>query len=168
MFKTKVIKHSVFVDFNMLDNNLEETIKSRIISPEGRLCTKEYGYVMKINKIISYSDNMICRNMPKVCFNIIFEAQVYKPKKGKKISICIKCITSNGILCCAIQTLDREEYDFIAIFIPKTVLENYTFDPSNKTFTNEESSLKEGDTRVVIITDVFYEKKGFVCLAKIK
>ena len=155
MFKKVILEKNIDIEPRYLDNNLFATIEEQF--QKGPACTMKDGYI-KSKKILSISSNVISKIHNKISFTITYMAETIKPEKGMKIDSCIiNNIFPSGILL---------EYEKIKIFIPVSniVKNGYNINKNILEKQNTES-IKIGDKINIVIQDIRFENKNFICVA---
>lgn len=156
MFKKVVLEKNIDIDPQYLNETLLSAIEEQF--QKGSSCTLKDGYV-KSKKILSIKSNVISKIHNKISFTVKYLAETIKPEKNVKLECAINNIFPSGVLL---------EYEKIKIFIPVSNLikNNFTI---NKNIINGKDSetIKIGDKIKIIIQDVRFENKNFICIASI-
>jgi DNA-directed RNA polymerase subunit E'/Rpb7 len=161
MFKKVILEKNIDIEPQYLNKNLLNTIEEQF--QKGPICTMKDGYI-KSRKIISVSSNVISKIHNKLSFNIIYVAETIKPCKNMKIESIINNIFPSGVLL---------EYEKIKIFVPLSNITKNNYIINKNTLEknsneNENIILKIGDKIKVVIQDVRFENKNFICVASIE
>ena len=139
-------------DFNKnLQNLITDVIKKKA-------CSEEYGYIIEINKIISWKD-MLSRNNGSNIVVIKLEAQTFLPKIG---------LVVNGIINMIFPQCIFAEYLDIKFVIPANNIELKDFIYENQMFKNNDHIIQIGDIIKIEIVNIRYTKKQFSCIGKLK
>ena len=139
-------------DFNKnLENLITDVIKKKN-------CSQKYGYIIKINKIISWQD-MLSRNNGSNIVIIKLEAQTFLPKVGLVIDGIVNMIFPQCIFA---------KYLDIKFVIPANNIELKDFTYENQIFKNNNYIIQIGDIIKIEIVNIRYTKKQFSCIGKLK
>ena len=91
------------------------------------ICTVEYGYIIKIIRIVDIGDNTIGTANSLVIFNVTYEAEILKPEIGQILTGTVCMIFQHGIF---VNIQDK-----MKILIPATAMSSFSFD-LNSSFRN--------------------------------
>ena len=140
IYMKNVLTRKVFLEFNLIGNNIVENIQKILeTSYEGK-CSKE-GYIKNNSiRVINYSSGIIRGN--NVLFDVVFECMVCKPVEGMIFKCNVKNITKAGV-----RAETKEERTPVVVFVARD--HHY----KNKEF----SQLKEGDVINVKVIGVRFE-----------
>ena len=138
-----------------LDKNIKNLIKEQSMQ---KSCSRDYGYIIDIIKIISWKD-MLSRNNGSNIITAQLEAHTFLPKVGLVIDCMVNMIFPQGIFA---------EYLDMKLVIPACddVLKNFIFE--NQMFKNNDKIVKIGDLIKVEILNIRYNKNNFSCIGKLK
>lgn len=151
---TQIIQKRIYLEPKYLTANIYEHIIDKL-TQSVQDCTKEYGHVLDINKIISYT------NVENTVFNVIFEATVFKPDTGDNVTGKICMIFKDGIF---INILDKQKM----LITSKILMEKgYTYDECNNTFVGKKDSLVMGKEINAVILATKYINKKYNCYGKL-
>lgn len=150
-----IIQKHICIEPKFMDFNIMEHIENELRQSCLKECNKDYGYIIKINRIIKIVDNYI--NMDSnVVFDIKFEATCLNPKPDKVVSGKVCMVFLDGIF---IDVLKKMQ-----ILIPKNFLTGYVFNKKTNSFVrenNENDVLSEGKQLKVKITASQYNNHRF-------
>ena len=131
-----------------LDENIKNTIVDKLKDTiEKDDCSYENGYILSINKILSYTSNYISNATNMVVFTVVFQANVLNPKIGSVYEGKVISIHSSGFFV--------EIKNKIKVLI--VIVNN-----------NTESISKKDDIVKIEITDIRYQNKKISCIGKLK
>ena len=153
------IKQKVSIESKFLDNNVTKHLFDKLQKTMTGKCTLEYGYILKINKIITVGENSITPANSSVVFDLIYEAEVLKPNVGDDLSGTVCMVFKHGIF------VDIQGK--IKVLIPVSSMESYTFDNSRFVHNNG-TEISVGINVTITIVMIKYEKKQFSCIGKLK
>ena len=130
-----------------LDENIKNTIIEKLKDNiEKDDCSYENGYILSINKILSYTSNYISNATNMVVFTVVFNANTLNPKIGSIYEGKVVSIHNSGFFV--------EIKNKIKVLI---VIVN-----------NTESIPKKDDIVKIEITDIRYQNKKISCIGKLK
>ena len=157
-----IMERRVCIGHGYLNKDIKDVILDKIRENTKDECSKEFGYILNINKIVKIVDNYISNVNCENVFIVLFEAEVLKPENGKTFSGVV-CMIFNGGIFLNIKNKQK-------ILIPLMSLTKYTFDQTNKCFkskTEKDKIIKEGSILDVVITGTKYSKKTFSCFGNL-
>lgn len=147
------IKRRVYLEPKYLVKNIMEhlltTLKKNVVGE----CTKEYGHILSVERIVKIIDNQDC------IFTILFEANTLKPEAGKKLTGVVCMIYKDGIF---INVKEKQK-----MLIPALTLKDYKFDQVSRTYINGTNKIEEGDIVEALVTAARYNNKNFSCFGSI-
>ena len=150
-----IIQKQVCIEPKFMDSNIMSHITEELTKVCCRECNKDYGYIIKINRIIKVLDNYI--NMDSnIVFDIIFEASCLNPKPEKILTGKVCMVFADGIFIDVIKKMQ--------ILVPKQFIVGYTFNKKSNIFVNdknEENNIGEGKELRVKITASQYNNQRF-------
>ena len=149
----QILEKRIIIKPEDFDKNINNVIKEQI---QKFPCSKEYGYIIDIIKIISH-ESMISRDSGHNIVTVKFEAQTFLPKVGLDIECVVYMIFPQCIFA---------EYLDIKIVIPLSELTEFTYE--NQMFKKDDIIIKIGDVLKVEILNTRYKQKNYSCIAKLK
>lgn len=156
-----IIQKQVCIEPKYMDANIMTHILDQLTRTSCKECSKDYGYIIKINRIIKVIDNYI--NMDSnIVFDIKFEASCLNPKPEKILSGKVCMVFPDGVF---IDVMKKMQ-----ILIPKQFIVGYTFNKKNNSFVKddtEEITISEGKQLKVNITASQYSNQRFSVFGKI-
>ena len=155
MMETVIMERRVCIDNEYLHKNIYDHILTKIKENTINECTKEYGYILNIKKLIKIKDNYISNVNCDSIFVVEFIAEILKPEIGKKFSGEVCMVFPGGIF---LNIKNKQK-----VLIPISTLKNCIYDPHNKNFDKNKKIIKEGDIIKVEITGTKYSKQNFSC-----
>lgn len=150
--ETITMRKRISMEPRYLDQNLMWNLYSKIAKKTIGECTKENGYILAVTKIIQVLDNK------EHVFNVEFEAEAFKPEKGKEVSGKICMLSRNGIFV--------EVFNIQKILLPASDIDGYTYDGKDMCLVGDDS-IAVGDAIDVVIQDIQYDKTVFSCIGTI-
>ena len=155
----KQIEKSICIEPEYLNCDIKKSLIEKSRSSWVGKCTKEDGYILKINSILGINDNYISPSTTSIVFKLLLNAEVLKPEVGTMFSANITLIHQQGIF----MTVQ----DKMKILIPISNLSSYEFDKPNNCFRKGDVVLKTNDKIDVTITAIRYEKNNFNCIGEL-
>jgi DNA-directed RNA polymerase subunit E'/Rpb7 len=153
------LERRICIEHQFLDSNIKvhllEKIKKTILNE----CTKDYGYILDVKRIIKINDNYISNANCDIIFSVLFEVENLKPENGKQFKGEVCMIFGGGIF---INIKNKQK-----VLIPITNLKDYTYNQSEKTFKKGSKIIKENDVLELIITGTKYSKQKFSCFGNL-
>jgi DNA-directed RNA polymerase subunit E'/Rpb7 len=154
------ITEKIEIEPKYLNANIKQHILSKLKKNKIGKCTKQNGYVLSIESIEKYKDNIIPIATPNILFDVTYQAKVLKPEINDKFDAEVLLIYPQGIYLQKEKVLD--------ILIPSSSIKNFKYDSISGNFKNNEGQLiSQEDYISVIITAVHYEEKKYRCIAKL-
>lgn len=148
-----------------LDKNIKDHIFSIIENEYKNKCFKEYGYILNINKIISFTDNIILNTNSKILFNVTFDVDNLKLDINDEINGKILYLDKNCILFTISKVNDKAK-----VVIPSNLIKNFVYDENEKCYINKKKGIKysKSDTITGIIKNLRYINNNFDYIASLK
>ena len=162
MQNVKIVKR-ICLPYEFLDTNIKTHIVDYIKNNLQGDCTKDYGYITKINcenEELEIIDHEISRISSDLLFTVSFHAETINPKKGDIIKGEVCMIFSDGIF---VNVEDR-----LKILIPITNLQDYSYEEEENIFSKKDYTVKVGDIVEVIIQASMFNKKKINCFGLLK
>ena len=153
--ETVIMERRVCIDNEYLHKDIYNHILTKIKETTINECTKEYGYILDIKKLIRIKDNYISNVNCDSIFVVEFSAEILKPEIGKNFTGEVCMLFPGGIF---LNIKNKQK-----VLIPISTLKNYVYDPANKIFNKNKKNIKEGDIIKVTITGTKYSKQNFSC-----
>jgi DNA-directed RNA polymerase subunit E'/Rpb7 len=145
-----------------LDKHLNKHILDRLHEVSENECTKDYGYVLKVNKLMKIVDNYISNVNSELIFIVEYDADIIKPQMNDVYTDEVFLVLRNGIF--------FNIKNKFKVLIPPDALSDYIFDSDNKVYTHKDDATKilaKGSICQVQITGVRYMNRKFDCFGKI-
>ena len=144
------------------DKNIQTHIFNKLKQDLENTCSKEYGYILEVNKVLKIKDNYISSNCENI-FVVDLQFTTLKPEIDKEFSGVICMIFSGGVF---INIKNK-----LKVLVPESCILDYKFNQYKNIFiniTDETITIKQGDIVNVIISGIKYSKKNFSCFGRIK
>lgn len=154
------ITKKVEIEPKFLDANIKQHIFSKLKENEIGKCTRENGYILTIESIIEYKNNIIPIVGKNILFDVTYKAKVLKPKINDIFDAEVIMIYPHCIYLKKEKVLD--------ILVPSTGMENFEYDTVSGNFKNKEGKLISQEEHIsIILTAILYKEKKYRCIAKI-
>jgi DNA-directed RNA polymerase subunit E'/Rpb7 len=155
-----IIERKVCIEPEYLYSDLKAKLFEKVKKIYENECTKENGYILKVNKIENVKDNYISNVNSSIVFILDINVDVLKPDINEIYTDKVSMIFGGGLF---INIKNK-----IKVLIPISSLTNYKFDASTKTFLrSDKTSIKENDEIKIKITGIKYSKKNFNCFGEL-
>ena len=155
-----IIQKQVCIEPKYMDSDIMSHITNELSRSCCKDCTKDYGYIIKINHIIKIIDNYI--NMDSnIVFDIKFEASCLNPKPDKVLTGKVCMVFPDGVF---IDVMKKMQ-----ILIPKQFIEGFTFNKKTNSYVkddNDQITISEGKQLRVSITASQYSNQKFSVFGK--
>ncbi len=155
----KIITAKLSVSPQHLTEPLDEIIKDRLDEIYLNSCLKEYGYILEISRVISFSTNVISRISSLPVFTVEFEIRNLKPEVGDRISAVVKGVNPTGVV---VIIQDRINGMISAANLKESGL---IYNSVGVCFKNKSASIRAGDVISLEISSVKYQGE-YICLGK--
>lgn len=154
-----IIERKIHLEPEFLYSGLNAKLLDNVKKVYENECTKETGYILKVNKIVRIKDNYISNVNSSIIFVVDIDVDILKPEINAVYTDKVSMIFSGGLF---INIMNK-----IKLLIPISSLSDYSFDPSTKTFVKCKSVIKENDEIKIKITGIKYSKKNFNCFGEL-
>jgi DNA-directed RNA polymerase subunit E'/Rpb7 len=161
MIETIIIEKKICLNSKYLNSNIYKHLLDTLINITSETCTQDFGYILKINRIVDILNHTIGRTNNDNIFNIKFEADIFKPQKNMKVSGIVCMIYKDGIF---INIINKQK-----ILIPTSNLKEYDFIEKSNIYQhkNTKNIITIGDNIECIINAVGYINKSYSCFGEI-
>ena len=153
------IEQKVSIHSKYLDKNVKTHILNKLQTTMIGKCSLDYGYIIKINKIIKLGENSITPANSLVVFDIIYEADILKPEVGQDLYGTVCMVFQDGIF------VDIEGK--MKVLIPSTSMPSYVFEKSIFV-NNNNDQITVGIKLLITIVMIKYDKNEISCIGKLK
>lgn len=150
-----IIERRIYIEPKYLDTNLMEHLLKKIKEITTNECTKEYGHILSVNKLVEITGNI------DTIFTVKFEATTLKPEPGKKFDAVVCMVYKDGIF---VNIAGKQK-----MLIPVSNLVNYKFNEAENVYINTETKNKIsiGNTISIQVTAAKYNNQNFSCVGSI-
>tara|TARA_B100001094_G_C18193732_1_gene809104 strand:+ start:5356 stop:5847 length:492 start_codon:yes stop_codon:yes gene_type:complete len=160
---TTVIEKRICLESKFLNSNYEQHILDKANQDTKNECSQNYGFIIRIIRILDILDHEINRVNADNVFTVKFEAESLKPEPDKIFRGSVCMIYKDGIF---INVLDKQK-----ILIPAyTLADAYDFNLEKNSYVgkdDEDDVIKEGTVLSVKITASQYNNLNFSCFGTI-
>jgi DNA-directed RNA polymerase subunit E'/Rpb7 len=155
--QTVILNKRICLHSKFLDQNIMRHILEKLSELADGTCSQEYGYILRIKKIIEILDHEIGRADIENIFNVRFEADILKPEKGLEMNGKVCMIYKDGIF---INIMDKQK-----MLIPKNKLTDYDFLDSDNTYKHKttKKTINIGDNITAVVTVTGYNNQSYSC-----
>lgn len=147
---TTIIERRLYLEPKYLDSKLHEHLLQKLRDTIVGECTKEYGHILSIEKIIEIVSN------EDTIFTLKFEAMTLKPEVGKILEGKVCMLFKDGIF---MKVADRQK-----MLIPALTLRDYKFDEDSDSYVKDKIRITTDSIIKAKITAVKYDKQNFSCV----
>lgn len=159
--RLQILRKRLVVDNCFLNKNLNSSIFKKLKEVVENDCTKEFGYIIKVTKLVKIVDNYISNVNSELIFVVDFEAETIKPEINNVYEDQIFLVLRGGIF--------FEISNKFKVLIPPNALTDYTFNTETKTYEKKDSKdfLSKGTKCKIKITGIRYMNKKFDCFGEL-
>jgi DNA-directed RNA polymerase subunit E'/Rpb7 len=152
-----ILKQRLVIGNDCLDENLNRHILTKLREVSENDCSKDHGYVLKVNRLLKIVDNYISNVNSELIFIVEYDADIVKPQIHDIFEDDIFLVLRNGIF--------FNIKNKFKVLIPPDALTDYTFDHDNRSYVHKDNTivLRSGMRCRVQITGVRYMNKKFDC-----
>ena len=157
----QILRQRLVIDNCFLGRNLQSSIFKRLKEVAENECSKEYGYIIKVNRLIKIIDNYISNVNSELIFIVEFEAETIKPEINSVYEDEIFLVLRGGIF--------FDVNNKFKVLIPPNSLSNYIFNSDTKTYVSHDGNFKlsKGTRCKIKITGIRYMNKKFDCFGEL-
>lgn len=150
-----IIERRVYIEPKYLDTNLMKHILNKIKQTTINECTKEYGHILSVDRIVEITANI------DTIFTVKFEVTTLKPEPGKKFDAVVCMIYKDGIF---VNIAEKQK-----MLIPVVNLIDYKYNEAENVYINTKTKNKisMGDTIQIKVTAAKYSNQNFSCVGSI-
>lgn len=156
---TIIIERRICLEPRFLDQNIMSHLLVKVKNSIEGECTKKYGHILKVIRLVELKDNMISSANSDIVFTVSFEAETLLPTVGGKLTGEVCMILPSGIFL-SIQ-------DKLKVLVPQNELNGYVLNQATMSYKKDGNIIKRGDTVSVCITGTRYTKQSFSCFGRL-
>lgn len=134
---------------NKFDNilyNLYEKVNEKL-----HTCSKDEGYVLKIEQDLKIIDNQIERITGNVLYNVKYTVELFHPQENETYRCIVKHVFKEGVFCIYKNCFH--------ILVPENYLDGWEF--QEKQFQKEDSIIQENSVVSVSIISIRYINQNY-------
>ena len=158
------IHEKITIDYKYLDSEIKSHILYKLQTNKVGKWALEYGYILKVVRIIKLGDNYINHATSTVVFNVHYEIETLKPSKGDVLNGKVGMVFCHGLFVVIHKMIGDKMTELFQVLIPAKNLINLKFDSNNKCFSSDTKTISENDDIDVKLTTAQYSDKKYVCL----
>ena len=136
-------------------------LKKQIEDMDTKLCTKEYGYVIKTGKY-KIEKNTISPADSSLIISVNIDSKILKPEVGNRYKGKVSVMFPNGIF------LEIKNVLKVLITISSLEEKGYKFSLAKKCFVKNGKKIKRGDKLNIKIECAKFEHKRYNCFASLE
>jgi DNA-directed RNA polymerase subunit E'/Rpb7 len=153
-----IVQKRICLEPEFLNSKLKQNIFDKLKKSTMNECSKEFGYILNIVRLVKIIDNYVSNASSEIVFEVMFEIETLKPEIGKVFTGDVCMVFVGGIF---LNIKNK-----IKVLIPITTMKEYKFDQALKIFKKDKTVIKQGDILNVKITGIKYSKKNYSCFGK--
>lgn len=151
-----LLTKNVCLESKYLTQNFKAHLLRKLKEITKNECTKNYGYILDIIKIVKILDTTISNANSDNVFTVEFEAKTLKPEIGNKLTCKVVDITSYGIF--------LSMKDKFKILIPKKDLLKREYVNNGDSYVrDEDKTINMNDDVEICISNCKYCDRSFQC-----
>lgn len=162
MIQKKIIRLSVIVSPDIMGKDWKTKMNEALGKQFEGKCTKEYGYLIKINEISRLLEQVIMRTGGGIRCLVDVWAETLKPEVGDEIEATIDLITPHGVFC---------RFRELRMLLPLKNCGSFSIrqDFSSSSLVDQETkkTIKKHDVIRVQVQDVRFENDRYTCLVSL-
>lgn len=156
---TEIITTKASISYDLLNANLDDNIFKKLYTLYNGTCSKEYGYILNVKRLVSINDNIISSSNSNIIFDVSLEIEYIKPVLNQILTGKISMIFEKGLF---IDIIDK-----FKILLPSINIPDYIYDKDKFLTKDRKHILSKGDIIKIIITQLKYENHQFKCIGKL-
>jgi DNA-directed RNA polymerase subunit E'/Rpb7 len=149
------LEKRILLESKYLSSDINKHICNNLIKITENECSKDYGYIIEIVKIIDIKEHEIGRVNFDNIFTVLFEAKILNPLPGSEFEAIVCLIYKDGIF---VNIHNKQK-----MLIPRKNIEEYDFLEDKNRYETKTSQIRLNDKVKVKITASQYRKKSFSC-----
>ena len=153
-----IIHRNICIEPQFLNNNIMSNLLIKLREITLNECTKKYGYILEVIRIINVIDNQISSANSDIVFTVKFEAIILKPEVNSIFE---------GEVCMIIKDcvfLDVKKRLKVLVQLGDL---GYKLDNNTNCIVKDNHKISQGDILKVKITGVKYCKQRFNCFGNL-
>lgn len=150
-----VLEKRILLHSKYLTKDIKQHICNKLVEVTKEECSKDYGYIIEIIKILEIKGHEIGRVNFDNIFTVIFEAYILNPVADSEFDGVVCLIFKDGIF---VNILDKQK-----MLIPKDNIKDYDFDEDKNIYKKGDLIITQDSKVRVNVTASQYRKKSFSC-----
>ena len=155
----EILRKRIVLENHCLDKHINTAILKKLTEVAENDCTKDYGYIIKVLRVVRIVDNYISNVNSELIFIVDFEAETIKPEVNTVYEDEIYLVLRGGIF--------FEVSKKFKVLIPPNALSDFTFNADSKVYERQDIKLSKGTKCRVKITGIRYMNKKFDCFGEL-
>lgn len=94
-----VLKREVAIEPHLLNCDKDQIIKDKVWETMKRVCSSDYGFVLRLNSIDNIGDGNIDQDTGNVVYPVTFTVTTFKPKVNDIIIAKVSGVSKSGFFC---------------------------------------------------------------------
>jgi DNA-directed RNA polymerase subunit E'/Rpb7 len=156
---TLILSERVCLKPNHLDKNMYNHLLNKIKDKYEMKCTKEHGYIIKVNSIKKIHKTQISAANSDIVCTVDFDCDTLLPFVGLVLEGNVCMIIDKGIFI--------NVKDLLKVLITINSLKDYEYDATSNSYFNKTKKIEKSDVCKFRITGVMYSKHNFSCLGEL-
>ena len=154
-----IISQKVYIKPEHLSHDVEVKILNKLKFSLEDKCTKQYGYIISVNRLVSISDNIISNTSGNIIFEVQCEIEYLKPIIGEHYEAKVIMIFQDGVV---VKVQDR-----FTVFIRSNNMNEYEFDKIAGSYKKGKKEIQVDDDINMEIINIRYEKQNYDGIGKL-
>ena len=149
------LEKRIILESKYLTRDIKQHICNKLVEITKEECSKDYGYIIEIIKILDIKGHEIGRVNFDNIFTVIFEAYILNPVAGAEFEGTVCLIYKDGIF---VNIYDKQK-----MLIPRDNIQDYVFDENKNIYIKGDVIISQDSKLKVKVTASQYRKKSFSC-----
>lgn len=154
-----ILEKRVLLESKHLTKSIKQNICNKLVEVTKEECSKDYGYIIEIIKILDIKGHEIGRVNFDNIFTVVFEAYILNPVAGAEFEGVVCLVYKDGIF---VNILNKQK-----MLIPRDNIKDYIFDEEQGVYKNGERIIQQDSKVKVKVTASQYRKKSFSCFGSL-
>jgi DNA-directed RNA polymerase subunit E'/Rpb7 len=154
-----ILEKRVLLESKYLTKSIKQNICNKLVEVTKEECSKDYGYIIEIIKILDIKGHEIGRVNFDNIFTVVFEAYILNPVAGAEFDAVVCLVYKDGIF---VNILNKQK-----MLIPRDNIKDYSFDEDQGVYKNGDRIIEQDSKVKVKVTAAQYRKKSFSCFGSL-
>jgi DNA-directed RNA polymerase subunit E'/Rpb7 len=155
-----IVQEIICLEPMYLDSNIKAHILKKLKTKFINICTKKYGYIIDVTKIINFADNSVSSASNGINFNVTFEISTLKPEINNILIGEVCMIISKGIF---VNIANK-----LKVLIPIDKMNGYVYSQSTNSYKkNQNQDISINCNVTVKLLGIKYTKNSFLCFSEL-